>query len=131
MIEIKSQHLTWVGPMYDIIFCFIKIEKFVLFVFLRKLGSKNMKNKFLFKSLCFLHCEHLGQNHLETNFAETNFPNAKTLIWANQSAQISVFAETNFPNTKTLIWANQNAQISVFTFGKLVSAKSVYRWFCR
>ena len=62
------------------------------------------------------------QNHLKTNFAEINFPNAKTLIWANQSAQISVFAETNFPNTKTLIWANQNAQLSVFSFGKLVSA---------
>ena len=69
-------------------------------------------------------------NHLETNFAETNFPNAKTLIWANQSAQISVLAETNFPNTKTLIWANQNAQISVFAIGKLVSEKLVSRWFC-
>ena len=62
----------------------------------------------------------LGQNHLETNF-----PNAKTLISANQSSQISVFAEPNFPNMKTLIWANQNAQISVLAFGKLVS-----RWFC-
>ena len=45
----------------------------------------------------------LGQNHLETNFEETNFPNAKTLISANQSSEISVFAEPNFPNMKTLI----------------------------
>ena len=66
------------------------------------------------------------QNHLGTNFAET----FNTLIWANQSAQISDFAETNFPNMKTLICANQNAQISVFAFGKLVSAKLVSRWFC-
>ena len=69
---------------------------------------------------------HIGQNHLETNFAETsNFPNMKTLI-----AQICVFAETNFSNAKTLVWANQNAKISVFAFGKLVSAKLVSRWFC-
>ena len=47
---------------------------------------------------------HLGQNHLETNFAETNFPNEKTLISANQ-----------------------NAQISVFAFGKLISTKLVSR----
>ena len=73
---------------------------------------------------------HLGQNHLETNFAETNFLNAKMLIWANHSAQLSVFAETDFPNTKTLIWARQNAQISAFAFEKLFSAKLVSLWFC-
>ena len=42
------------------------------------------------------------------------------------SAQISDFAENNFPNAKTLIWANQNAQLSVFAFGKLVSAKLLF-----
>ena len=74
MLEIKSRHLTWVGP---------------------------------------------------------NFPNAKILRYLSQLECSNKFlAETNFPNTKTLIWANQNAQISVFAFGKLVSAKLPSRWFC-
>ena len=38
--------------------------------------------------------------------------------------------KSNFAETKTLNWVVWLAQISVFAFGKLVSAKLVFRWFC-